>query len=504
MADAAEAGFSFWKKLALESRAYLLEVVKEFVPNPEAAAVVKAMVLGQRNELDMAMRQAYANAGVMHVLAVSGLHVGMVYGILYLLFSYMQRGWWQRLLWLLLVLLVLWGYALLTGLAPSALRATVMFSVVALGKAIKRRGNIYNSIALSAFVLLVWDPLLIEQVGFQLSYLAVVGIVYLQPRISSWYQPEQPWLKKIWELMAVTLAAQLATFPLGLYYFHQFPTYFFIGNLLAVPLAFLILYGTLTLLLLHWLPFINALVGIVVNYLTQSLNIWVQLTDQLPSSRLIAIITAPESILLYLCMMCVIIFIRLRSFRWGVLSFCLLLVFAMSGLYHTYKRRNQQQLTIYQIPGHTLLHLINHEQEALIAMGESPGKQQLQYHVEPARLQAGLQPIEEHITQVTDMSVPQISTNGIQLLVWQGIRIAVIDGQQDVALPKQRVPVDILLLRKSPKIALEDLQASFAFMVMILDASNTHTYRQRLKSEANLLALPFYITSEKGAYHLRL
>ncbi len=223
--------FSFWQRTAIASRRYLLEVVSRFIPDPQATAVVQAMVLGQRSSLDSSLRQAYANAGVMHVLAVSGLHVGMVFGLVYMLFPFMRRQWWQRLLWLALVLAILWIYAWLTGLAPSAQRAAAMFTIIAISKAIRRRGNIYNSIALSAFILLLWNPVLLRQVGFQLSYLAVIGIIYLQPRIKEWWEPKQLLTKKFWELMSVTLAAQLATFPLGLYYFKQFPTYFFIGNL---------------------------------------------------------------------------------------------------------------------------------------------------------------------------------------------------------------------------------------------------------------------------------
>lgn len=496
--------FSYWKKVATKSSAYLLQVVRKYVPDIKAAAVVKAMVLGQRTELDLNLKQAYANAGVMHVLAVSGLHVGMVYALLYLLFPYLQSVWWQRCLWLLLVLLVLWSYAWLTGLAPSSLRATVMFTIVALGKTIKRRGNIYNSIALSAFVLLVWNPLLIRQVGFQLSYMAVIGIVYLQPRISQWYQPKQWFLKKAWELFAVSLAAQLVTFPLGLYYFHQFPTYFFIGNLLAVPLAFFILNGTLLLLLLHWLPFLNSFIGVVVGWLAQGLNFWVEITTQLPLSSLVATITALEALLLYFCLLGLLLHVRFRSFSWALFTFIMLLIFAGSGMARNHTRRNQQYLTIYQVPGYTLLHFVQGRKEALLSMGERPDVQQLKYHIEPARIQAGLSPLQEHQELPQDFLVPQNIMEGIVVMVWQGKRIAVVDGKQHVTLPDGPLPVDILLLRKNPKVPLAQLQSIFSFKKLVLDASNSQYYSQKLKSEANLLDLPLYLTAEQGAYHLPL
>lgn len=505
---AASAGwdaFSYWQRVAIQSRAYLLGVVSRLVPDQQAAAVVKAMVLGQRSELDNSLRQAYADAGVMHVLAVSGLHVGMVFGILYLLFPLVRRNWWQRVLWLLLVLAVLWCYAWLTGLAPSAQRAAAMFTIIAMGQALRRRGNVYNSIALSAFILLVWDPLLLQQVGFQLSYLAVIGIVYLQPRIRSWLSPEQGWLKKLWELLSVTLAAQLATFPLGLYYFHQFPTYFFLGNLLAVPLAFLILYSTLVLLALHWLPWLGAVLGWLVNQLASGLNAWVQLTEQLPLSRLVATITATELVLLYLSLVAVLLLFRQRSFAWGVAGFMLMFGLAGSGMLRVYQQRRQQSLTIYQIPGHSLLHFIQGRQEVLMPLGDPPDDRRLGYHIMPARLQAGLAPLESGQALPQDFRVPAISRGAVTYVHWQGLSMAVIDGkQQPILLPAVHMQVDVLLLRNSPKIELEQLKAAFSIQQLVLDASNTLWYRQKLEKEANLLHLPVHVTSAQGAYYLPL
>jgi competence protein ComEC len=485
---------------ALSSRKYLLQVVQRYVPQAEAAGVVSAMVLGNRAGLDRSLRQAYADAGVMHVLAVSGLHVGIIYGFLVLLFRYFQKGLWQRLCWMALCLLVLWIYAWLTGLAPSAMRAALMFSIIAIGKASKLKGNIYNSIGLSAFILLSFNPLLIKQVGFQLSYAAVIGIVYLQPRMVRWYQPDNSLLKKLWQLFTVTLAAQLATFPLGLYYFHQFPTYFFIGNILAVPLAFLILAATLFLLMLHWLPLVNVLIGWVVMYLAIGLNHWVYLTEQLPASRLLAFIHSWDVLLLYASIISLLMLFRRRSFSWVGMSFSLLLLFAASGIYRTYQLRHQRQLTIFQIQGHTLLQFVQGDEELLLPLGALPTEQQLGFHVEPARIGAGLgaSPVHQRLPQ--DFRLPSNHTRGIQLMVWNGLKLAVVEGGEPLQLPALPVAADVLLLRKSPKISPEQLQQAFSFQHLVLDASNSRWYRQQFTSAANSLDLPFYLTSNRGAF----
>lgn len=137
-------------------------------------------------------------------------------------------------------------------------------------------------------------------------------------------------------------------------------------------------------------------------------------------------------------------------------------------------------------------------------MGESPGIQQMKYHIEPARIQAGLPPLQEHQELPQDFVVPYTKREGILLMVWQGKRIAVVDGQQKVTLPDVLLPVDILLLRKNPKVPLGQLHNIFNFKTLVLDASNSQYYRQQVKSEANLLDLPLYITAEQGAYHLSL
>lgn len=495
---------SFWRRIANTSKDYLLAVITRFIPAPETAGVVKAMVLGERSALDRTLRQAYADAGVMHVLAVSGLHVGMIFFLMTLVFRPLQKTMHMRLLWLALTLLVLWCYAWLTGLAPSAQRASVMFSIIAVGKAIQRRGNIYNSIGISAFILLVIDPLLIRQVGFQLSYLAVLGIVYLQPRISKLYQPNHAWIKKVWELFSVSLAAQVATFPLGIFYFHQFPTYFFVGNFLAVPLAFAILYSTLGLLVVHWVPGLGTVVGWIVHGLVLGLNEWVRFTERLPLSKMTGMITAPETILLYLCILAVLLLVRVRSFTWGMASFALLILLAMSGLVRTYSIRTQRQLTIYQIPGHTLLHFVRGQQEVALSFGEKPSMQQLSYHVEPARIHAGLSSMGEGRELPHDFTIAQSDHKGFHIIVWEGKRIVVIEDAMPEEIRLSGEAVDILLLRNSAAIDLEKLVENLAPKVVVVDASNSRRYREQIKSKANVLLLPLHITSEQGAYHHQL
>jgi competence protein ComEC len=305
-------------------------------------------------------------------------------------------------------------------------------------------------------------------------------------------------------LLSVTLAAQLATFPLGLYYFHQLPTYFFIGNLLAIPLATGILYITLLLLLFHLLPGLNVALGWLVTSLTQLLNGWVQLTEHLPGSRLVATINSAELALFYGALICLLVLLRYRSFVWASLSVGLLLLLAGSAFQRTYSLRNQKILTIYQIPGHTLMRFVAGEQEKMLALGELPKQQQLSYHVEPSRLYAGFYtPLE--LPQLPDnFQLPVYQRPGSSILVWQGMVLAVVDGALAPVAPQQPLATDVLLIRNNAAVDLQELRRHFRYTHLVLDASNSQRYRHRARAAADSLQLPMHITSEQGAFELRL
>lgn len=218
------------------------KVLHRIIPNPRDVGVASALVLGVKDDLSAETKEAFSSTGAMHVLAVSGLHVGIVsMGLRYLMLAIFgqakARRWWR----LLAQLAGVWFFVLLTGAGASVLRAGVMFSIIEVGLAMDRRASIFNSIAASAFILLIWNPFLIFQVGFQLSYLALSGIVFFQPHIYKLWVFESSIFDFIWKLCTVSLAAQLSTFPIGIYYFHQFPLSFFLSGIVVVPAATILL-----------------------------------------------------------------------------------------------------------------------------------------------------------------------------------------------------------------------------------------------------------------------
>ncbi|SFT98904.1 competence protein ComEC [Algoriphagus locisalis] len=247
------------------------EMLKTKIPDPNSSQIALALLLGQKKELDPTIREAYTQAGVMHILAVSGLHVGIIYALFILILKPLKLKKDKARIYLLFVILIIWLYAFLTGLSPSVVRAATMFSLLTFGQMRERRPSIYNILAFSAILMITINPDVIYEVGFQLSYLAVLGIVIIQPLILNLWLPRYKVLEYIWQLTSVSLAAQLVTFPLSLYYFHVFPTYFLLGNLLILPLAFLIMQVGVPLMIFGWIPFLGDGLGLVLSWL-----IWLQ------------------------------------------------------------------------------------------------------------------------------------------------------------------------------------------------------------------------------------
>ncbi len=238
--------FSFAGKL----RKKLKQIYKNFSINGQDLAVLSALTLGDKSELTEETQRSYVSSGAMHILAVSGLHVGIIYFVLNYIFSFLdklkiRKYNYGKFIKAVILLFSLWFFALLSGLSPSVRRASIMFSFFIVGATLSRTINIYNSLGASAFLLLVINPYLIKSVGFQLSYIAVLSIVYLQPKIENIFIIRNKILFKIWLLISVSIAAQIGTAPIALYYFHIFPNWFILTNLIVIPATFLHLLASL-------------------------------------------------------------------------------------------------------------------------------------------------------------------------------------------------------------------------------------------------------------------
>ena len=249
--------------------------------NEKEAGLSKALLIGYKSDLDPALVKAYTNTGVVHIIAISGLHIGLIYWVLASILKPIKNF---RFPWLntLLIITGLWIFSLLAGGQPSVLRSALMFTCIALSETFSRKTSIFNSLAFSALVLLTINPFWLWDLGFQLSYSAVLSIVLFMRPVYNLVFFSNKILDLLWKLNAVTISAQILTFPLCIYYFHQFPNYFLLTNLVAVPLSSLILFGEIFLFITFPFPVLTGITGDVLSWLIDIMNRYIENIASLP------------------------------------------------------------------------------------------------------------------------------------------------------------------------------------------------------------------------------
>ncbi|MBI0399095.1 ComEC/Rec2 family competence protein [Cyclobacterium marinum] len=339
-----------WSSVILAYRQYLEERINTYIRDPNAKQIALALLLGQKQDLEKGLREAYATAGAMHILAVSGLHVGIVYGFFFLLFKPSKMKGLKRAAYLSVIVGVIWFYAILTGLSPSVLRSATMFTFICMAQMNSRNPSIFNPLALSALLLLVYDPFLIYTVGFQLSYIALLGILLFQPIISKIWHPKSKWLRYLWDITSVGLAAQLATFPLAVHYFHVFPTYFILTNLLAIPAAFVIMSIGVPFLLFGAIPGMAQALGWLLGYTIQFLNLGIFGLQKLPFARMDGLyMDWPEMILFWALLFCLYHWIADKKRHQFIAMFVMVFMLGFYRLVVSLEMGAEEYMVIYKL-----------------------------------------------------------------------------------------------------------------------------------------------------------
>lgn len=470
--------------------------IEEDIKGTRERAIAMALILGDTGMIDPDLQDAYAASGAMHILSVSGLHVGIIYAIILFLLRPLSGYVWSRWMVAGISLTCLWAYALITGMSPSVLRAVMMFSFIAVARPFGRDSNIYNTLAASAFLLLIYDPYLILSVGFQLSYLAVIGIVYLYPMFYRLWEPTSWLVDKLWQSICVSLAAQLATFTLGLYYFHQFPVYFLASNLIVVPLSSLVLLTGVLMLGVSAFPLIPQWVGLLLEWLVGLLNTIVLWIEQLPGSVVedIQIDAWQCGMMVAAIWMIVLLFDRRR------LKFGLLAVIFVAGFTIIQWRRDRQAaetplLIVYKILGHGALEWMDHGRswfyaDSVLAMENNS----IRYHIQPARRLSGV--VQTSVNCVDPAIVRTFP--GFRYFAFGRATVLWIDRKNSV-LPRHLV-VDYLILGNNAVRSLDQLTGRITFRKLILDASNSKYISDQLEKEGNLKGFSVHSVSRQGAF----
>lgn len=465
------------------------EIIGKYVQGDDEKAMAKALITGYRLDLDRDLVQLYSNAGVVHLIAISGLHLGLIYLLLMAVVRWVPFLRKSELASFLIVIACLWFYTLFTGATASVLRAAVMFSFVSLGVMIKRRSVIYNTLFASAFLLLCYDPMLLWDVGFQLSYLAVFGIVLLSGPIYNLIYFKNKLLKKIWKLCAVSIAAQLLTLPLCMYYFHQVPLLFLLANLIAIPLASWALWAGLAVLAVSWIPAVAWVMGSITSWLLWLMNHWVMWINELPLVVWGQIQLKPiHTLLLYSLLGAMIYWWFSNSKKALLFSLSLFLIFLLLRNINQWQLYRQHTLIVYNVSGHRAADFITQGRYTYLGDNiKDSDRLSFQYNIRPARL-AWNADVGKSI-----FHLPQLYTFGDKEILF-------IDSAINFKEVHQRLHFDYLILSENARVKIAEIAKAIDCHLVIFDGSNSYYTIRKWKKECEALHLRTHTVATQGAF----
>lgn len=492
-----ESNFLFEFSYSLRDR--LVACMKEYIPDKRNYAVASALTVGYEDDLDQELIQAYASAGALHVLSVSGMHVALIYQLLVMVLMFAIRNTKYRWIHYVIALLFLWFYAILTGYSPSVLRSTVMFTFIILAEWINRNTTTFNTIAVSVFVLLLYDPFIITEVGFQLSYLAVIGIVYLHPLIHVWIEPKYWFTRQIWTITSVSMAAQIATFPLGLLYFHQFPLLFVISNLVVIPLTTLIIYGCIVLIAVSKIGLVASFVGKIVSLMLYATNYSVLFVDSIPSALLTGIsITIFETWLIFGMIIFTLVYLASKNAKNIMVVLGMLAVLLCAQIIESLQQKWQKSFVIYNVKNATAIDLI--EGRKRIFIGDSAlqnDRSKKLFHLTHHRWDIGLSDKNE------DWKLYDKNTIYV---VGDGKKLAHLCDTVNTTIQKtgtNLITLDWVVVSNNNIESLTNLSNNAQVKQVIIDSSNNNKSKYKIKKFLESRSIPFYDVNEKGAFEYK-
>lgn len=506
---------------AYVSQAWCVAQLKKWVRGNDNVGVASALIIGFTDDISDEIKEAYINTGAMHVLSVSGLHVGLVYA---LLDGALRRVRSKKKAWIwgqmLLQLFFVWGFALATGASAAVLRAAVMLSMVIVGKALDRQSNTLNVLAAAAFLLLVYQPYLLFNIGFQLSFLAVAGLLLFYPpiydAITVDFKLKKPTndrekrrnkaLKTIengldwaWQVTAVGLAAQIVTLPLSLYYFHQFPMYFWLSGWAVIPLATVALWLGMALFLVAKIPVLNMIVGFLITIVVYTMNMALILIEKLPFALLDGLfLTVFDTFLLYFIIFAGSFWFFTKNRRWNFVALFIFTLFMGKKAYFAYENTKNSVWIVHHSYKKTVIGAIDYKKATYYT--ETNDKRSLDFLTKSFLLSKNI-------------------TTPVQLLTWSdSLKTAVYFAKppfyqyknlrwlrltpEDVAhgFAAKKLHLDYVVLSQNPKIDLAELSQQIDYKLIIADGSCAPWNVKRWQQQATEQHIPFWNTKEKGAF----
>lgn len=419
-------------------------------------AVLSALTVGYKEELSDELRETYQMAGVSHILALSGMHVAVLWGLLSWILRPLEKK--QVLKWIkcILIIALLWGFAFVVGLSASVVRAVAMCMLMTVGQSGGRRAFSLNTLAVAAFFMLLYNPFYLFDVGFQLSFLAVFSILLIYPVLFRCLMIHQPVLRYIWGVAAVSLAAQLGTAPLVIYYFAHFPILFLLANLIVAPLAFLIIYGAVLVFILSPFAIVHIWMVKGLNGLLWLLNHSMQWVEHLPLARS-------------------------GDVRFSVVQVCLLYLLLFMLLGYQLRRRRKQLVALLFVTnlfvGITCYQTHFYKEEPCLVLARS---------------------------QIKNYPKAEIWQQD-SIYRHKGVTVCLLaDNRWQNKTADKLLDVDYIYVCNGYRGKIAPLQKIFRIKKIILDTSLSDYKSDRLKEECKTLGLDYIDISSKGSYRILL
>lgn len=506
-----------------------LKVLRRYVKDERDFGVATALMLGYRDYISDDIMHAYSSSGAIHILSVSGMHVGIMFIMLNVLLGWVdERNRKAAITKSIFIIGFIWFYACLTGLSPSVLRSAMMFTVIQIGAVMLRHSNMYNVLAGSALLIILTNPLIITDVGFQLSYLAVVGIVYLYPMVNSWLsfgrdkpkhkdadwyiQPlliakhDKLWVVKtwlpnfIWQIIAVSVAAQLATAPLALYYFHQFPWLFLPANIVTVVISnFVMLSGT-ALFAFSWLPYLSDALATCFSQLLHWLNQFTFWIDSMPAAlqRYISIYWW-EAVIILLLVWLIAEYFKEKEEQKQLVRAPVIILLLVAGLaiwnsYEGLVQGQQQKLVVYNVMKKSAVAYID-RQKVHYAMDSSVihDRRTMNYNIDNHWAYLGIDARDE--AQRIELPFGRlISMNGKQMLQIDKNAKPIAQGL------KEKLNVDYVIISHNAQVDMLSLNNICNYKQIIFDTSNKPKQLAKWKDECSKLNIAYYDVNDQGAF----
>jgi competence protein ComEC len=483
------------QQFVIACRKQILHTIRTYIHGEKEQGLAEALLVGYRDDLDRSLVQSYTNTGVVHVISISGLHLGLIYWLLLQLFRPLKKK--KRWRWLhpILILLGLWLFTLMAGAQASVLRSAVMFSCMVVGQSLERKTPVINTLALSAFLLLCINPFWLWDIGFQLSYSAVLSIVLFMKPVYNWFYCPNKWLDFFWKLNAVTIAAQLLTTPISLYHFHQFPNYFLLTNFIAVPLSTSVL-AEIIVCALSFIPSLASITGDITAWMIRCMNNYVERIESIPFSVWSGIqVNAAQAIALTGFICTIAYWLIEKNKQSFIAAIFLLLVFMTCRSISFIDAKQQQKIIVYNIPGHIAIDFIRghdyfFKSDSALAANDFANN----FHLKPSR-----------ITQRLDSSgqFANLFING-PYITFNDRRVMLLNETVRYKPAASKQTIDLLILSGNPKLYFNRLQQTFTIRHVVADAAVTAWKKKLWKHDCDSLQIPFHDVSINGAFVMTL